>query len=155
MLGSESRRACTSTRPRNTEWGVPEAQGAKELFRKLEEVSITTEVRKETILFRRREPLTALYTVRRGRICLLWENTGRVHPLYALGPGSVIGLSALLKGVYSITAKTVIDCELGFIEPRVVTEWIKKDPHFSIAAARAVAQEAASLRSTIKSPTEK
>lgn len=138
-----------STSSGNAQSSVPETQGTRDLFRRLEEVSFPTAVRKNQILFCRRDPVTAVYTVRRGRICLLWENTRRVHPLHVLGPGSVIGLSALLQGIYSITAKAVIDCELDFIEPRMVTEWLKNDPRFSLAVARAVAQEAARLRSTM------
>lgn len=119
------------------------------LFADLDQLAIPATVRKGVTLFRRDDPVTAIYTVRRGGVALIVDGTKKVQQLRTSGPGSVLGLPGILTGRHSLSAKLITECELGFIEPRVITHRMESDPEFSLSLAKAVARELAAMRSKL------
>lgn len=100
-------------------------------------------------LFHCGDPVAAVYTVRRGKVSLVWSAADKPYPIGLLGPGSIIGLPAALNGTYSVGACAAEDSELGFIPADRVVEVLQANPRLCLAAMKLVGQELARLRSTI------
>jgi CRP-like cAMP-binding protein len=99
-----------------------------------------------TILFRRGEPVSAVYLIRSGRLALEWLAGESVFQLHFAGPGEIVGLPAVLNGVYSLSARAAEETELGFVPYQWVLELIGHDARLSLEATRLVAREIARMR---------
>jgi CRP-like cAMP-binding protein len=100
--------------------------------------------------FTRGDPASAVFTIRRGRISIVWVSPQhKVHPLETLGPDSLVGLPAVMGGTYSVTARAVGDCELGLIPTERVLALVTKTPLLNLAVAKMVGQELARMRAMI------
>ena len=120
-----------------------------ELFDGLDRLANRTSAPAGAVLFRRGEPSVSVYIVRSGNVELLWPDTEETTPMEVLGPGSIIGLPAAINGVYSATAKAVIDSELGVISADRVLELIESVPALCRTAMQMVSQEVVRMRSSI------
>jgi len=88
----------------------------------------------------------AVYIVRSGKMVLVWRGADQVYPMDALGPGSIMGLSAALSGEYAVTAKAVEDSELGFISVNQVIAMLESNPRLARAAIKLTAREAVRMQ---------
>jgi CRP/FNR family cyclic AMP-dependent transcriptional regulator len=122
-----------------------------DLFAELDALAIPVTVPKGAILFRSGDPASAVYFVRKGTIVLAWAGRDDVHPMDTLGPGSIIGLPAALNGQYSITARTLVESELGYIPVAVFTELLEGNPKLMKSATKLLGQEVARMRSLLTS----
>jgi CRP-like cAMP-binding protein len=101
------------------------------------------------VLFRRNESSHSVFVVHRGNIALLWPDAEEATPMEVLGPGTIIGLPAALNGTYSVTAKTILDSEVGVIGVVQVLELLESRPGLCRTAMRMMGQEVARMRSLI------
>lgn len=122
---------------------------ADELFNGLNRLGSSTFALEGTRLFRRDEPSSSVYVVHSGEVALLWPDAEERTPMEILGPGSIIGLPAAVNGTYSVTAKAVVDSELGVICSDCVLELLRRDPAPCRSAMRLMSQEVARMRSAI------
>jgi CRP-like cAMP-binding protein len=122
---------------------------AEHLFNELTRLAQSITAPADTVLFRRDAPSSAVYLVRKGSIALLWPDAEEADPMEVLGPGSIIGLPAALNGAYSVSARTVIDSELGVVSVGRVLELLECHPPLCRTAMRLMAQEIGQMRSLI------
>jgi|ERR1700683_5124494 CRP-like cAMP-binding protein len=112
------------------------------LVKELDELAIPMAVARGSLVFRCGAPVSAVYTVRRGKIVLVWMGPDHVYPMDALGPGSIMGLPAALSGEYNVTAKAVEDSELGYVPVGQVIAMLESSPRLAQAAKKLTAKEA-------------
>ena len=112
----------------------------------LTKASVRTEPR-GAVLFRRGEPSSGIYLVRKGSISLQLEAGGKTIWDRTVFPGAIIGLpSSLSEGRCSLTAVTLEECELAFVERLALIELMKSDPAVSLEVVHAVGEEVLRMR---------
>lgn len=117
------------------------------LLKQLDELAISMPVARGSLIFRRGAPVSAVYVVLSGKIVLVWMRLDHVYPMEVAGPGSIIGLSAALRGEYNVTAKAVENSELGYIPVTRVIAILESSPQLAKAAMKLTAREAARMQS--------
>lgn len=120
-----------------------------DLFDQLNGLATPVSLKSGTVLFRRDEPSRSVYVVRSGRIGLLWPDAEESVPMETLGPGSIIGIPAAINGTYSVTAKALMDSDLGIVSAARFLEVLESDPVLCRMALRLMGQEVARTRSSI------
>jgi CRP-like cAMP-binding protein len=123
----------------------------KDLFAELDAIAISTPVQKGSSIFSLGDLASAVYVVRSGNIALVWIDH-EVYPMETLGPGSIIGLPAVLNGQYSTDAWALEDSELGFIPASRVMEMLERNPSHMHATVMLLALEVARIREMIAKP---
>ena len=121
------------------------------LFTKLDGHAITVQVQAGAMLFRRGDPVIGAYTMRKGRIALIWTSKNGVNPMDVLRPGAILGLPAVLNGEYSLSAKAVEDCELGFLPVQRVVDLLSMDQGMLQEVTKLLASEVARMRELARS----
>ena len=117
------------------------------MVKSLEKLAIDESVPAGSVLFRRGDPVSGVFIVRSGKVVLIWaDHPGNVLPLDTVGPGGLIGLPAALNGDYSVTARAVEDCKLGFIPANTVLHLLDCDTRLMQSALKFLAQELARMR---------
>ncbi|MFP5228256.1 MAG: Crp/Fnr family transcriptional regulator [Acidobacteriota bacterium] len=122
---------------------------AERLFNELNRLAEPLTSPADTFLFRRDASSTSVYLLQKGSIALLWPDAEDIDPMEVLGPGSIIGLPAALNGAYSVSAKSVIDSELGVVSAVRVVELLECNPDLCRVAMRLMGQEVGRMRSLI------
>lgn len=109
--------------------------------------------RKGAVLFRRGEPAFGIFLLRQGSISLRLESgEGNSILERTVTPDSIVGLpSTLSGGRYSLTAVTLEESELAFVNRQTLTELIKADPQIGLELMRALGEEILQMRATIVS----
>ncbi|HEY1501223.1 MAG TPA: cyclic nucleotide-binding domain-containing protein [Acidobacteriaceae bacterium] len=125
-----------------------------DLFAELNAVAIAAPVPKGTVIFQNRDPGTAVYLIRSGRVALVWIDANDVTPIDLHGPGRILGLPAALNGQYSATAKVLEDSELGFVPSDRVVAVLESNPSLMQAAVRLLGEEVARVRSMVSAVPE-
>lgn len=118
-----------------------------DLIRKLDETAVDASVSRGDLLFHSGTPATAVFVVRSGRVALVWAGPNRVYPMCVAGPGSILGLAAMLNGEYGVTARAVDDCDLGYVPADRVTAMLSSNPRLTVEAIRITALESARMQS--------
>lgn len=116
------------------------------LFEKLDALAATMLVPVGATLFRLDQIVTGAYTVRKGKIALIWTDSDGVTPMDSLGPGSIIGLPAVLNGEYSVSARAVEASELGFVSVSQVLDLLTIDREMLQAVTALLAVEVSRMR---------
>ncbi len=122
-----------------------------ELQQALEALAKTVTKKKGTVLFRQGNTAKGVYLLRSGKAVLSVHSkgTGMMVPR-AVGPGSVLGLPANICGKpYSLTAETLEDCELGFVDRAKIVKLLRKDGQLCLHAVEVVGRELATLRNEL------
>jgi CRP-like cAMP-binding protein len=119
-----------------------------ELFERLDLSATSVSAPEGTTLFRRDQPSQSVYLVRSGTDALLWPDAEETTPMEVIGPGSIIGLPAAINATYSVTAKIVVDSELGIISAARVLELLETVPGLCRTAMRMMSEEIARMRSS-------
>lgn len=121
-----------------------------ELKQQLEDRASVISRPKGAILFRRGDPVSGLFIIRRGQVMLRLECDSRVYPARILGPGSVIGLPATMSGApYSLTAEVTNDAELSFVPRSAVIELLRSDPQLGFEVMAILGDEISEIRSAV------
>jgi CRP-like cAMP-binding protein len=109
----------------------------------LEAVASTRHELRTGVLFRRGEPASGVYVIRRGRVILTLNERIR----RTMEQGSILGLTAVFSGQpYSLTATADEDCELAFITREKVIEFVRFNPSVALYLLEILASEVAALR---------
>lgn len=121
-----------------------------ELKQQLEERASVISRPKGVILFRRGDPVSGLFLIRRGQVTLELGCDGRVYPARILGPGSVVGLPATMSGApYSLTAEVTEDSELLFVPRSAVIELLRSNPQRGFEVMAILSDEISKIRSAV------
>ena len=113
----------------------------------LERASTPVLLAKGDILFRQGDAPCGVYLVRKGKVRLYMHSGSRKPSHQTVGPGSVIGFPATFSNApYSLTAESVAECELGFVDTAEVIELMSKDSDLCFRALRSMSQEVRRLR---------
>lgn len=121
------------------------------LFAKLDGYAIAASLRAGAMLFRNGDPVTGAYTIRKGKVVLIWTSNDGVAPMDTLGPGAILGLPAVLNGEYSLSARAVEDSELGFLPASRVLELLSVDKQMLQELTKLLASEVARMREVARS----
>ncbi len=122
-----------------------------DLKMEFEKLSSAVSKRKGTVLFRRGDPASGLFLVRKGKVTLELESAERVYPTRILGPGSVAGLPASVSGAaYSLTAKVAEDSELGYIAREKLIQLLGANPQLCMSAMKMMSREISRMRAAVK-----
>ena len=108
---------------------------------------------KGAVLFRRDEPAFGIFLVQKGRISLRLESD-EGNPILdrTLTRDSIVGLPGTLSGGrYSLTAVTLEDSDLAFVDRPALIELIKGDPSIGLELMRALGEEVLQMRATLAS----
>ncbi len=117
----------------------------------LEKIATTVTKKSGTNLFRQGQSAKGVYLLRAGKARLtVRSSTEGVAVPRTVGPGSVLGLPANICGKpYSLTAETLEDCELGFVDRGKVVKLLRKDGRLCLHAVELVGCELATLRNEL------
>jgi CRP-like cAMP-binding protein len=128
---------------------APKARnGYPSLWTALEEISSRMAVAKGKLLFRQGEAGRGVFLLRKGKVKLSLHAPSRKEPPYRIaGPGNILGLPATLSHApYSLTAKNLADCELGFAPAEEVIDLLSKRSDLCFQAVEIMAHEVRKLR---------
>ena len=108
---------------------------------------------KGAVLFRRGEPAFGIYLVQKGSISLRLESEEGTAILdRTVTRDSIIGLPATLSGGrYSLTAVTLEESELAFVDRPALIGLIKDDPSIGLELMCALGEEVLQMRETLAS----
>jgi CRP-like cAMP-binding protein len=108
---------------------------------------------KGAVLFRRDEPAFGIFLVQKGRISLRLESDdGKPILNRTLTQDSIVGLpSTLSGGRYSLTAVTLEESELAFVDRQALIELIRGEPSLGLELMRALGDEVLQMRATLAS----
>ena len=106
---------------------------------------------KGAVLFRRDEPAFGIFLVQRGSISLRLESDKGMAILdRTVTEESIVGLpSTLSGGRYSLTAVTLEEAELAFVDRPVLIELIRGEPSLGLELMRALGEEVLQMRATL------
>ncbi len=123
-----------------------------ELKTEFEKISSTVTKTRGTLLFRRGDPASGVFLVRKGTVTLELDSAERIYRTRTLGPGSVAGLPASVSGnAYSLTAKVAEDSELGYIPREKLIKLLGENPHLCFSAMKVMSSEISRMRAAVKS----
>lgn len=112
---------------------------------------------KGAILFRRGEPSLGVFLVRTGSIRLRLESKeGEAILDRTVTRDAIVGLPATLcGGRYSLTALTLEETELAFVDRKALLELVVSDPDISFAMMHVLGEEIGQMREVLASvPSE-
>jgi CRP-like cAMP-binding protein len=106
---------------------------------------------KGAVLFRRNEPAFGIFLVKKGRISLRLESDEGTAILdRTLTRDSIVGLPATLSGGrYSLTAVTLEESELAFVDRVALIEMIRAEPNIGLELMRSLGEEVIQMRTTL------
>jgi CRP/FNR family transcriptional regulator len=106
---------------------------------------------KGAVLFRRGDPVSGLFLIRKGELALELDPASQIYPPHALGPGTVAGLPATVTGAaYSLTARVMEDSELSYVPRPRVLKLLANDPRLCLLAMQTVSAEISRMRAAVK-----
>jgi len=89
------------------------------------------------IIFKRGEPGTVMYVVKRGEVELQIEN----KPFTTVGPGGIVGEMALIDNEpRSLTAMAKTECQLVPIDQKRFSFLVQQTPFFAIEVMKIMAE---------------
>ncbi len=109
----------------------------------LEALASTQREQPNAVLFHRGEAARGVYLIRRGTVDLSLDD--RRHR--RAGHGWILGLPATFSGEpYSLTAKTLENCEFAFIPREKVIEFVRLNPALAVHLLEILATEISAVR---------
>ena len=112
---------------------------------------------KGAVLFRRNEPAFGIFLVRTGSVSLRLESgEGKSTLDRTAEAGSIVGLPGTLTGGrYSLTAVTLEESDLGFVDRDSLIGLIQSDPAVGLEIMRALGEEVLQMRAILASDPTK
>ncbi|HZZ40162.1 MAG TPA: cyclic nucleotide-binding domain-containing protein [Acidobacteriaceae bacterium] len=123
------------------------------LFARLDEHAIAAKLHSGGMLFRHGDPVSGAYTIRSGKVALIWISNEGLSPMDTLGPGAILGLPAVLNGEYSLSARALVDCEVGFLPASRVLDMLATDHGMLQEVTKLLASEVARMRDLARNRT--
>ena len=122
--------------------------GYPDLWAALEGISTRMAVAKGKVLFQQGEAGRGVFLLREGKVRLSLHKGVRKEPPYRIArPGNILGLPATLSHApYSLTARNLADCELGFAPAEDVIDLLSKRADLCFQAVEIMAHEVRKLR---------
>ncbi len=122
-----------------------------DLQQALEKLATPLVKKKGTVLFRQGQKAQGVFLLRAGKALLsVRAKGGGVVAPKTVGPGCVLGLPANICGKpYSLTAETLDDCDLAFVEREKVVKLLRKDGQLCLHAVEILGRELAALRNEL------
>ncbi len=121
-------------------------------------VALATPVSKKkgAVLFRQGQQPEGVFLLQVGKAELTLRATGEGVVLpRTVGPGSVLGLPASIGGKgYSLTAKTIEDCTLAFVDRKKVVKLLRDNGQLCMHAVEIIGRELTSLRQEVGGATK-
>jgi CRP/FNR family transcriptional regulator len=101
-----------------------------------------------SVLLRHGAPVRAICCVRSGRVKLSVADASGTERAYAMrGPGSLLGLEALLGLPSLFDARVDVAGEVGFVAPAQLERWIESNPDHAPSVVKRVLAEEVKLAS--------
>ena len=134
--------------PKNQEANTKVCNGYPALWTALEGISTPLAVGKGKVLFRQGDLGRGVFLLRKGKVRLSLHASGHQEvPYRTAGPGNVLGFPAALShGQYSLSAKNLADCEVGFATTEDVIDLLSKRSDLCFQAVEIMAHEVRKLR---------
>jgi len=121
---------------------APEYVADPELAAALEALSTPLVPNQDRVLFRQGELPSALYLVRKGEVALAMESRGRIVICFQAGPGSIVGLPAVVGNKpYTMTAAPCGDAEVCQVTRDEFEHLIAENPTLSMKVLEVLAGE--------------
>ena len=113
---------------------------------------------KNAVIFSQGDPPVGVYVVRKGSVRLTVKAGDSEVLMRVAQPGSVLGLPGVLSNKpYSLTARVVQTCELGFVRAENLIQLVRENPMLGLQVLQLLSEEVraargamASTRQTIK-----
>jgi CRP-like cAMP-binding protein len=108
---------------------------------------------KGAVLFRRDEPAFGVFLLLKGHISLRLESgEGKTIWNRVVNEGSIVGLPATVSGGrYSLTAVTLEECEVAFLDRQKLIQQLEDDPSITLELVRALGEEVLQTRALLAS----
>ncbi len=122
-----------------------------DLQQALEKLATPLVKKKGTVLFRQGQKAKGVFLLLGGRATLsVRAKSGGIVAPRTVGPGCVLGLPANICGKpYSLTAETLEDCDLAYVEREKVVKLLRKDGQLCLHAVEILGRELATLRNDL------
>ena len=108
---------------------------------------------KGAVLFRRGEPSIGVFLVRKGSVSLRLESEeGETIWDRTAARDAIVGLPATLSGGrYSLTALTLEESELAFVDRQAMIELVRSNPAIGLEIVHALGEEVVQMREILAS----
>lgn len=118
------------------------------LWAALERLARRMATAKGSVLFQQGEAVRGVFLLHKGKIGLSMHSAGRKElPYRIVGRGCVLGFPATFSNApYSLTAETLTDCELGFVQAEEVIDLLSKRSDLCFHAVEIMSDEVRDLR---------
>lgn len=122
----------------------------RELVDALESLSTPFVPNVDHVLFRQGEMPTALYFVKKGAVALAMESHGRIVMCVQAGPGSLVGLPAVVGNKpYTMTAAPCDDADIRQVRSEEFAQFIVEHPALTMKVLQVLAAEIRLARSAM------
>lgn len=102
---------------------------------------------KNSVLFTQGDPPTGVYVIRKGSIRLTVKAGESEVLMRVAHPGSVLGLPGVLSNKpYSLTARVVHPCELGFVKAEKLIQLVRENPTLGLQVLQLLSEEVRAAR---------
>ena len=102
---------------------------------------------KNTIIFTQGEPPVGVYVIRKGSVRLTVKAGDSEIVMRVAQPGSVLGLPGVLSNKpYSLTAKAVQPCEMGFVPAEKLVQLVRENPELGLQVLQLLSEEVRAAR---------
>jgi len=102
---------------------------------------------KNTVIFTQGDLANGVYVVRKGTVRLTVKAGDSEVLMRVAQPGSVLGLPGVLSSKpYSLTAKAVQPCELGFVAAEKLIQLVRENPLLGLQVLQLLSEEVRAAR---------
>lgn len=102
---------------------------------------------KNAVIFTQGDPAIGVYVIRKGTVRLTVKAGDSEVLMRVAQPGSVLGLPGVLSSKpYSLTAKVVQPCELGFVAAEKLVQLVLESPALGLQVLQLLSEEVRAAR---------
>lgn len=102
---------------------------------------------KNTVIFAQGDPAIGVYVIRKGTVRLTVKAGDSEVLMRVAQPGSVLGLPGVLSNKpYSLTARGVQPCELGFVRAEAIIQLVRENPILGLQVLQLLSEEVRAAR---------
>ena len=107
---------------------------------------------KNVVIFNQGDPPVGVYVIRRGSVRLTVKAGDSEILMRVAQPGSVLGLPGVLSNKpYSLTARVVQQCELGFVRAEKLIQLVRDNPTLGLQVLQLLSEEVRAARGAMAS----
>ena len=105
---------------------------------------------KNSLLFAQGDPPLGIYVIRKGSVRLTVKAGDSEVLMRVAQPGSVLGLPGVLSNKpYSLTARVVQPCDLGFVCAEKLIQLVRENPTLGLQVLQLLSEEVRAARSAM------